>query len=128
MRQRGGIANLQVRLYNRLKKKDQSNLSQTGGTAMKKSIIGAAIVVASAAALLVAETGRGMTTVPDATGSPSKLVRRIPAFTAVDGAPHGVQLRDRVRDARGVGDFLANTVRLLVDGRETEVPREAVRS
>ncbi|MGA2765525.1 MAG: hypothetical protein ABSG17_19430 [Spirochaetia bacterium] len=73
---------------------------------MKKSILLAAIILASGARLLLAETNRGLTTDADPAASTLKVGRQFVVVIAIDKYSHWMALHDPVKDAREIRDIL----------------------
>jgi Caspase domain len=92
---------------------------------MKKSILLAAVILASGVATLLADSGRGVTTVPDATDSPLKVGRQFLVVIAIDKYSHWMALHDPVKDAHEIRDILISRycideLRELYDGQATK--------
>ena len=73
---------------------------------MKKSILLAAIILASGTRLLLAETNRGLTTDADPAASTLKVGRQFVVVIAIDKYSHWMALHDPVKDAREIRDIL----------------------
>ncbi len=112
---------------------------------MKKGILLAAILLASGAGLLLAETSRGLTTEPDPDAPTLKVGRQFLVIIAIDRYSRWMPLHNPVKDAKEIRDILisrycidelrelydeqatkANIIRLLAELQEEVKPDDSL--